>query len=125
MPWVGSIYFYIAQSGAFDENNSLLKLGRIELQMQPNPFESNASCFEQRLFINDGFIRFTGENNTRLTMWVDVNSSNIHVELESDQPIELTAGFHSWRTQGYQMVANEQGEWFYRSENAEAVLLTL
>jgi hypothetical protein len=42
---------YIAKSGTFDENNSLLKLGRVRLSFQPNPFDHES--FEQRLLLND------------------------------------------------------------------------
>ena len=40
--WVenGDLLFYIARSGAFDENNSLLKLGRIRLTLSPNPWKN-------------------------------------------------------------------------------------
>ncbi|KAF2479378.1 hypothetical protein BDY17DRAFT_318808 [Neohortaea acidophila] len=104
----GYIYFYIAQNAAFDENNSLLKLGRVRLSMDPNPFAVNSSMFEQRLNIIDGYITFQGDYNTTLTMWVDVSTSGIHVELEGDTPMNLTAGLESWRTSGYTMVENEQ-----------------
>src|SRR5215210_8015418 len=37
--WVenGDILFYVARSGTFDENNALLKLGRVRIKMSPNP----------------------------------------------------------------------------------------
>ncbi|MDR0814595.1 MAG: DUF5703 domain-containing protein, partial [Bacteroidales bacterium] len=39
--WVenGDVLFYIARSDAFDENNSLLKQGRVRIRFSPNPFE--------------------------------------------------------------------------------------
>jgi len=47
--WVekGDVLLYIAKSGTFDENNSLLKLGRVRLRLSPNPFEG--SDFIQQL----------------------------------------------------------------------------
>src|SRR5687768_729805 len=55
--WVenNDILFYIARSGTFDENNSLLKLGRVRLQLNPNPFEGGAN-FKQELHLNEGYI---------------------------------------------------------------------
>src|ERR1700761_9151270 len=46
--WVenNDLLFYIARSGTFDENGSMLKLGRVRLQLSPNPFKSN---FKQEL----------------------------------------------------------------------------
>lgn len=99
--------FYIAKSGAFDENNSLLKLGRVRLHMIPNPFATNAS-FEQHLHINDGYISFQGTNDTRINLWVDMDTAAIHTEIRSCIELNLTASFETWRTDGYQMVVNEQ-----------------
>ena len=47
--WVenGDVLFYIARSGTFDENNSLLKLGRVRLHLTPNPFDKGT--FRQEL----------------------------------------------------------------------------
>jgi Domain of unknown function (DUF5703) len=44
---MGNVLFYVAKSGAFDENDSLLKLGRVRLPILPNPFATDASIFEQ------------------------------------------------------------------------------
>ncbi|KAK2047260.1 hypothetical protein LZ31DRAFT_611068 [Colletotrichum somersetense] len=108
--WVesGEVLFYIAKSGAFDENNSLLKLGRVRLSFTPNPFAANASVFEQRLNINDGYATIRGDHSTEVKIWVDMDTSAIHTEVISAVPLNLTAGFESWRTQGHQMVAGEQ-----------------
>ncbi|KAK1975702.1 hypothetical protein LZ30DRAFT_807420, partial [Colletotrichum cereale] len=104
----GEVLFYIAKSGAFDENNSLLKLGRVRLSFTPNPFAPNASVFEQRLNINDGYVTIKGDHSTEVRLWVDVDTSAIHTEVTSSVPLNLTAGFESWRTQGHQMVSGEQ-----------------
>ncbi|KUL85763.1 hypothetical protein ZTR_08530 [Talaromyces verruculosus] len=93
----GDILFYIANSGAFDENNSLLKLGRVRLSMEPNPFELTAASFEQRLHINDGYITFTGDYNTLIKIWVDMDTSGILTEITSDNDLNLTASFENWR----------------------------
>lgn len=39
--WVeeGDIMFYVSRSGTFDENNCLLKQGRIRLRLSPNPLK--------------------------------------------------------------------------------------
>jgi len=46
--WVenGDILCYVQRSGSFDENNQYLKLGRIRLQLSPNPL-GNGSSFSQ------------------------------------------------------------------------------
>ena len=59
--WVenGDILFYVARSGTFDENNSLLKQGRVRLRLSPNPFE-NGDSFKQELILNDGYVKING-----------------------------------------------------------------
>lgn len=104
----GEILFYIAKSGAFDENNSLLKLGRVRLSMEPNPFARNATEFEQHLYINDGYIGFRGTNDTEVKIWVDVDTSAVQTEISSSMEMNLTAAFETWRTEGRHMVVNEQ-----------------
>jgi hypothetical protein len=76
--------------------------------MSPNPFAINASYFEQRLIINDGYITFSGANSTLIKLWVDIFHSVIHVELTSSSHMNLTASFETWRTAGHQMVSGEQ-----------------
>lgn len=58
--WVegGDLLFYVQRSGAFDETNSYLKLGRARLRLDPSPFGSGAA-FEQRLSLIDGEVVVT------------------------------------------------------------------
>lgn len=53
--WVenGDLMFYLSKSGLFDENNTLLKAGRIRLHIEGNPFGKD---FSQRLCLDDGAI---------------------------------------------------------------------
>src|SRR4051812_43753074 len=38
--WVenGELLFYVSRTGTFDDNNALLKLGRVRVKLSPNPF---------------------------------------------------------------------------------------
>lgn len=107
---MGTILFYIAKSGTFDENNSLLKLGRTRLSFQPNPFSLNATTFEQRLVINDGYVQFLGANNSRLVLWVDVFDPVIHVDFSIDYQVDLKASLESWRTEDRPMPLDERAQ---------------
>lgn len=98
--WVeeGDILFYISRSGTFDENNTLLKLGRVRLKLTPNPL--NGELFEQKLELKDGYITIKGldkGHHVKLRLWVDVFSPIINVEIESNQKIEVEALYESWR----------------------------
>lgn len=98
--WVekGEVFFYMAQSGAFDENNAVLKQGRVRLQLSPNPFEG--SNFKQELLLKDGHIKITAGNaglNTSIRIWVDVFNPVIHVDVSSNKPVTATCIYESWR----------------------------
>jgi hypothetical protein len=96
----------MAKSGAFDENNALLKFGRVRLELTPNPFSGGS--FEQRLLLNDGYVRFTGNDNTTVKLWVDVFNPVIHVEIESPRNISLRLAYENWRYKDRVMVGEER-----------------
>lgn len=77
--------------------------------MEPNPFELTAASFEQRLHINDGYITFTGDYNTLIKIWVDMDTSGIHTEITSDNDLSLTASFENWRLTERPMSEGEEG----------------
>ncbi|KAF1927158.1 uncharacterized protein M421DRAFT_183247 [Didymella exigua CBS 183.55] len=106
---VGTILFYIAKSGTFDENNSMLKLGRVRLAMDPSPFASNAT-FEQRLILNDGYVTFKIGNGTVVSLWVDVFNPVIHVNVKSATSVGLTLSYENWRYKDRIMVPGEQAQ---------------
>ena len=95
--WVekGDLYFYFSRSGTFDEHNTLLKLGRVKVSLSPNPFASDEG-FYQELKLKDGYI-LIGQNDTKIKLWVDVFKPIIHVDLESENPLVMTASYESWR----------------------------
>lgn len=98
--WVeqGDILFYIAKSGFFDENNGLLKAGRIRLKLNPNPFADGT--FNQELNMKDGLVQIDGskdEFNAKIRIWVDVFRPVVHVEVFASRKIEMEAGYESWR----------------------------
>lgn len=99
--WVekGEVMFYLSRSGTFDENNTLLKLGRVRLKLMPNPFE-NGSSFKQELVLNEGYVKITGKKaglETEVKVWVDVFKPFINVAVTSNRKTSAEAGFESWR----------------------------
>ncbi|KAF5690880.1 hypothetical protein FCIRC_611 [Fusarium circinatum] len=107
----GTILMYIAKSGTFDENNSLLKLGRLRLSFDPNPFDSKS--FEQRLLLNDGYVKYTGEDNATAKIWVDVFNPVVHVEVDSPEKIAVKVAYENWRYEDRPIINEErnQGSW--------------
>jgi Domain of unknown function (DUF5703) len=94
--WVekGEIFLYLSRSGAFDENNTLLKLGRLKLTLSPNPFEGKT--FKQELVLKDGYVEITAAK-TKVNVWVDVFKPIVNVEVKSNQKLIATASYESWR----------------------------
>jgi len=98
--WVekGEVYLYLSRSGSFDENNTLLKLGRVKLKLSPNPFEGES--FKQELNVKDGYAQVSGAKGklkSELKIWVDVFNPVIHLELKSNEKITTEASYESWR----------------------------
>lgn len=109
--WVedGDILFYVSQSGAYDENNCLMKFGRIRVTLSPNPFQEPA-VFRQTLKLQEGHIEIIGQKDGRsatVNLWVDVRQPVIHVEIDADAPVSVEARYESWRTDDRQLASAE------------------
>ncbi len=117
--WVenGDVFCYLSRSGAFDENNQFLKLGRVRLTFAPNPFE-NSDSFLQELKLKDGYVALTGKKdglNVEIAVWVDVFRPIVHLEVKSSQAIKATASYESWRTEDRAMVLQERTATSYKT----------
>jgi len=97
--WVenGDVLFYVARSGAFDENNTLLKQGRFRIRLTPNPFR-NATDFRQTLKLDDGSLEIVA-GGTKILFWVDVFKPVIHVEMQHKTPVLSEVRYENWRYQ--------------------------
>lgn len=98
--WVekGDVYLYLSRSATFDENNTLLKLGRVKLKLSPNPFEGKN--FKQELILQDGYAEISASNdklNAQIKVWVDVFNPVIHLDVKSNQKVSTEASYESWR----------------------------
>jgi hypothetical protein len=97
--WVekGDLLFYFGQSGAFDENNALLKGGRVRVRLTPNPLEDEV---RQELMLRDGSVIVTGRARgvtVRMRIWVDVFRPAVHVEMDGSQSLGAQVTYESWR----------------------------
>jgi hypothetical protein len=98
--WVehGELYVYMAKSGCFDENNALLKTGRLRVKCTPNAFDGE--YFKQELKLEEGYIQIDGRNNklqTTLKIWVDVFRPVIHIDVSGNEAVKTEVSFESWR----------------------------
>jgi len=110
--WVedGDVLFYLSRSGCFDENNTLLKLGRFRVHLT-NPLHMQS--FRQQLVLHDGFVRIT-DGQRWVEIWADVNKPVVHVDVSIEKEktgVEVT--YESWRTEDRPMTKREgfQSSW--------------
>lgn len=96
----GEIQFYIGKTDAWDDNARLLKVGKVRVRLEPNPFAEGRS-YRQTLDLHDATLKIeAGQGGQRTTVraWVDALHPVIHVEIESRMPLEATACVEIWRT---------------------------
>ncbi len=107
--WVeqGDLLFYMARSGTFDENNTMLKLGRVRIQME-SPIDTVG--FEQRLNLAKGSVdiqALCGGIPVGISVWVDVFKPVVHVDIQSGKPQNAYVSYESWRYQDRLLQKNE------------------
>jgi len=98
--WIenNELFFYIAKSGTFDENNTLLKLGRVRIKLSPNPFEGKT--FRQELILKDGYVNIKASNGkltSNISICVDFFHPVIHVDIQNNSPAITEATYETWR----------------------------
>ncbi|MEI8006442.1 MAG: DUF5703 domain-containing protein [Bacteroidota bacterium] len=111
--WVenGDILFYISRTGTFDENNSMLKLGRIRIRFSPNPFADGFSSFRQELRLKEGYIEFEAVKDNisvKARIWVEVFRPVIHFSAESSENLTMEASYESWRSEDHPISRDER-----------------
>jgi len=121
--WVenGEILFYMSRSGTFDENNQMLKLGRVRLNISPEITTGND--FRQTLQLDKGSVLISG-NNTETLIWVDVFRPVIHVEITSKQNIRLTADYETWRYDDFLPVDAQFRSTSFKHPRADLEIIT-
>ena len=108
--WVenGQLLIYAARSGSFDENNALMKGGRLRIKFSPNPF--NGKIFKQELHLQQGYVTVEGESNgvnIYVRIWADVFNPVVHIDINSNKNINTEAAYESWRYQDRIIQARE------------------
>jgi hypothetical protein len=108
--WVenGELIIYVARSGSFNEDNALMKAGRIRVKLSPNPFDGK--IFRQELHLHEGFVTVEGESNgikASVTIWADVFNPVAHIDISSNKKINVAAAYESWRYQDRIIKARE------------------
>lgn len=94
--WVekGDLLFYMSRSGTFDENNQMLKLGRVRVHLNGMPI--SGKNFKQILKLQEGHISISTAQ-VKIVVWVDVFHPVIHVDMQTDLPSSAVVSYESWR----------------------------
>jgi len=111
--WVenGDILFYLSRSGCFDENNTLLKLGRVRISISP---ELDMRTFRQTLHLSEGYVEVT-DGKVSVQLWADVKKPVVHVTATSIQgKIAVAATYESWRTEDITLSKRERFQSSYK-----------
>ena len=99
--WVeenGDVVLLLAKTDAWDENASLLKLGRVRLKITPNPLTKGA--FRQTLKLQSAEIEIA-LGSIAIQIWIDANHPVIRIEADGDLPFTMSASLEMWRTKSY------------------------
>jgi hypothetical protein len=110
----GDILFYISRSGTFDENNTLLKLGRVRLRLTPNPFNGE---FSQELKLEEGYVYVKGKNGevmSTIRIWVDVFNPVINVDVSNNKALKAEVFYENWRYKDRLLRKNESNQNSYK-----------
>lgn len=92
----GDIVLYVSHSGAFDENNTLLKAGRIRIKLTP-VLNASSNRFRETLHLYDGYLTLN-DGDQKVTIWADVWKSVVHIEIKGSKPVKVEARYENWRT---------------------------
>jgi alpha-L-fucosidase 2 len=96
----GSVCFYISKTDSWDETGRLLKIGKVRLAIEPNPFAVAGRRFSQRLNLMDAAVDIAageGRNAMELRIWADANRPVIRVEARVPAGTVVTASTEPWR----------------------------
>lgn len=111
----GDVLVYLARSGTFDENNSLLKLGRVRLHLTPNPLVGGT--FRQQLALQTGDVTLTGtagKLSAQVHIWVEVFRPVVHLEITSSTRLTAEASYESWRFADHRTKGKENNQNSYK-----------
>ncbi len=108
--WVeqGELLLYLGKTGAFDENNSLLKLGRLRVKLTPDLLQGGS--FKQSLKLDKGHLEILlskGDTQANIIIWADVGSPNVFIQIKANKKLQAEVAYESWRYQDLYPIKKE------------------
>ena len=126
--WVeedGDLIFYISKTDTWSGNGRLLKVGRVRVSLDPNPF-AKGQPFKQTLDVRKGMLRIEAGKGTRqvdLRVWVDANVPAIQVEVDSEEPVSMEVRLAPWRTAPRELAEKERFSAYGLMESPDPVVV--
>ncbi len=125
--WVepGALCFYISKTDAWSDNGRLLKLGRVRITLDPNPFVDGGP-FRQSLTLRKGAVEISaGPEGKTISprVWVDANRPVVMVEISGDQPFTMSATVEIWRTEPREIRGREMFSAYGMAGSPEPVMV--
>ena len=111
--WVeqGDVLFYVARSGSFDENNTLLKAGRFRLSLSPG---LDMEHFRQTLHLAEGYVEVS-DGQLSIQLWADVWKPVVHVDVSSPRVKQsMAVTYENWRTKDIPLTKRESFQTSYK-----------
>ncbi len=111
--WVeadGDLIYYISKTDAWSENGRLLKVGRVRVSLDPNPFAAGLP-FKQMLDVRTGSILIeAGQGGKRVTLrvWVDANAPVVRIEADAQTRCTMRVRTDPWRTAPRELAKDER-----------------
>jgi len=108
----GDLLFLIAKSDAFSERNQLLKLGRVRVSFDPNPFVKGQP-FQLALDISTGISTITA-GDLLAEIWVDAHAPNIRMRMARSSGFSYAVKLENWRQHPRTLFTRHRSVWdFY------------
>ncbi|MGH7978939.1 MAG: DUF5703 domain-containing protein, partial [Limisphaerales bacterium] len=92
----GDIVMLLAKADAWTELGKLVKLGRLRIHLEPNPFVGTGT-FNQTLELENGSIEISNPDNA-VRIWVDANHPVMRITASLKEPALFRANLELWRT---------------------------
>ena len=90
-----ALYLLLSKNDAFTYNGDIFKTGRVRVSLSPNPFAAGKT-FKQSLDLLTGSISIECDG-VNIVVWADANRPVYHIQVESDQKIDVTAESEFWK----------------------------
>jgi len=116
--WVeesGDLLFYIGKTDSWDDNSRLLKVGRVRVRLNPNPF-LQSKAFLQTLRLREAAVEVCcgeGEERVDIRVWADAVHPVIHVLVDGKKEVEATATIEPWRNEKLELPTIEVSDVHY------------